>query len=276
MDVELNYDTVALRGTEPIGMLILHVVQVSGLVVDTKSGVCDPFVQVRCAFSDRNLHSRMPSDPTHVRFIPLGSPLPLTVATINHVETLKAVYNSSDLNDISETAKRTKTMKKTVDPLFDEELCFEEVGSLETAAGGSLTIQIFAQLGKRKEQLLGSVVLPVGLGVDHGEPITIPLQSPDLAGDAIAMWSPFSPDEQMVRCAVFRQKFTLEDAIGSRACSFEANMRVTNGILLGSSLLLPVHTVNSVQTWKALQFQQMDVRCSSLCISQHPLATRWP
>jgi hypothetical protein len=28
----------------------------------------------------------------------------------------------------------------------------------------------------------------------------------------------------------FRQKFTLEDDIGSHACSLEANMRVTNGI----------------------------------------------
>jgi hypothetical protein len=36
--------------------------------------------------------------------------------------------------------------------------------------------------------------------------------------------------------ARFRQKFTLEDAIGSHACSLEANTRVTNGIPLGSSL----------------------------------------
>jgi hypothetical protein len=50
---------------------------------------------------------------------------------------------------------------------------------------------------------------------------------------------------------VFRQKFTLEDAIGSHACSLQANMRVTNGIPLGSSLLLPVGTVISVQTLKA-------------------------
>jgi hypothetical protein len=50
---------------------------------------------------------------------------------------------------------------------------------------------------------------------------------------------------------VFRQKFTLEDAIGSHACSLEANMRVTNGIPLGSSILLPVCTVNCVQTLKA-------------------------
>jgi hypothetical protein len=49
---------------------------------------------------------------------------------------------------------------------------------------------------------------------------------------------------------VFRQKFTLEDAIGSHACSLEASRRVTNGIPLGSSLFLPVHTVNCVQTLK--------------------------
>jgi serine/threonine protein kinase len=52
---------------------------------------------------------------------------------------------------------------------------------------------------------------------------------------------------------VFRQKSTLEDAIaiGSHAFSLEANMRVTNGIPLGSSLLLPVDTVNCVAPLKA-------------------------
>jgi alpha-mannosidase II len=50
---------------------------------------------------------------------------------------------------------------------------------------------------------------------------------------------------------VFRQKFTLEVAIGSHACSLEVNMRVTNGIPLGCSLLLPADTVNCVQTLKA-------------------------
>jgi hypothetical protein len=39
---------------------------------------------------------------------------------------------------------------------------------------------------------------------------------------------------------VFRQDFALEDAIGSHACSLEANMRVTNGIPLGSPLPLPL------------------------------------
>jgi mannan endo-1,4-beta-mannosidase len=41
---------------------------------------------------------------------------------------------------------------------------------------------------------------------------------------------------------VFRQDFALEDVIGSHACSLEANMRVTNGIPLGSPLLLPLST----------------------------------
>jgi hypothetical protein len=49
---------------------------------------------------------------------------------------------------------------------------------------------------------------------------------------------------------VFRQEFTLEDAIGSHACSLEANMRVTNAISLGRPFLLPVGTVNCVQTLK--------------------------
>jgi hypothetical protein len=54
---------------------------------------------------------------------------------------------------------------------------------------------------------------------------------------------------------VFRQKFTLEDAIGTHACSLQASRCVTNGIPLGSSLFLPVHTVNCVQTLKELECQ---------------------
>jgi hypothetical protein len=55
---------------------------------------------------------------------------------------------------------------------------------------------------------------------------------------------------QLGTVRVFRQKLTLEDAIGCHACSLEANMRV-NGIPLGCSLLLvPVHTANCVQTLK--------------------------
>jgi hypothetical protein len=57
-----------------------------------------------------------------------------------------------------------------------------------------------------------------------------------------------------VHGARFRQKFTLDDAIGSHACSLEARRRVTNGIPLGCSLLLLAHTVNCVQTLKAVAF----------------------
>jgi hypothetical protein len=49
----------------------------------------------------------------------------------------------------------------------------------------------------------------------------------------------------------FRRNFTLEDAIGAHACSLEASKRVTNGISLGCSLLLPVDTGNDVDTLKA-------------------------
>jgi hypothetical protein len=45
-----------------------------------------------------------------------------------------------------------------------------------------------------------------------------------------SVWGSGITSEGTVR--VFRQKFTLEDAIGSHACSLEANMRVTNGIPL--------------------------------------------
>jgi hypothetical protein len=38
----------------------------------------------------------------------------------------------------------------------------------------------------------------------------------------------------------------------NHACSLEANMRVANGIHLRSSLLLPVCTVNCVQTLKGM------------------------
>jgi hypothetical protein len=53
--------------------------------------------------------------------------------------------------------------------------------------------------------------------------------------------------------ARFRQKFTLEDAIELHAFApLEAFCRrVTNGIPLGCPLLLPVDTVNFVQTLKS-------------------------
>jgi hypothetical protein len=55
----------------------------------------------------------------------------------------------------------------------------------------------------------------------------------------------------LIECTVrvFRQKFTLKDAIELHSfASLEANRRVTNAIPLGRSPLLPVHTVvNCVQ-----------------------------
>jgi hypothetical protein len=62
--------------------------------------------RVRCSFSDRILHSRMPLDPTHVRLKLLhacdqwhsSGVHALTGATINHVETLKVQLGPCDRN----------------------------------------------------------------------------------------------------------------------------------------------------------------------------------
>ena len=48
---------------------------------------------------------------------------------------------------------------------------------------------------------------------------------------------------------IFRQRFALEDVIGSHACWLEASERVTNSMLRVSTFL-PVDTVNCVQTPK--------------------------
>jgi hypothetical protein len=69
----------------------------------------------------------------------------------------------------------------------------------------------------------------------------------------------------------FRQKFTLEDAIGSHACSLEANTCVTNGIPLGSPPLLPVDTVNCVATPKtSSKFSNPDDACGLQNVSRGP------
>jgi hypothetical protein len=49
--------------------------------------------------------------------------------------------------------------------------------------------------------------------------------------------------------SVCRQKITLEDAVGSHACSLEANMRVANSIPLGCQPFTGA-TINCVQTRK--------------------------
>jgi hypothetical protein len=75
-----------------------------------------------------------------------------------------------------------------------------------------------------------------------------------LCKDGAVPIGPWAHTDQLILVGmlrVFRQKVTLEDAIGSHACSLEAKMRVTNGIPLGSTFLFPVGTVNCVQTLKA-------------------------
>jgi hypothetical protein len=47
-------------------------------------------------------------------------------------------------------------------------------------------------------------------------------------------WVPSSGSfSSLVRCAFFRQKFALKDAIGSHACSLAASMHVTNAFFSG-------------------------------------------
>jgi hypothetical protein len=68
------------------------------------------------------------------------------------------------------------------------------------------------------------------------------------------------PHKRVWYGAGFREKLALDDAIGSHACSLEAIICVTNGIPLGCSLLLPVGTVNSVQTLKVFSLYQSAAR----------------
>jgi hypothetical protein len=56
---------------------------------------------------------------------------------------------------------------------------------------------------------------------------------------------------------VFRQKVTLDNAIGPTPAPIEASKRVPNGIPLGCLLLLPVDTVNCVQTLKGYSIESM-------------------
>jgi hypothetical protein len=51
---------------------------------------------------------------------------------------------------------------------------------------------------------------------------------------------------------VFRQEFTLEDAISIHTCLLASSRRVTHSIPLRWPLLVPVHTVNCVPTRKEL------------------------
>ena len=69
-------------------------------------------------------------------------------------------------------------------------------------------------------------------------------------------------DSSLVRCAFFdrnlHSRMPLDPThVHLKPCSLEANMRVTNGIPLGCSLVLPVDTANCVQTLKANGFTRL-------------------
>jgi hypothetical protein len=99
------------------------------------------------------------------------------------------------------------------------------------------------------------IPIPIPIHTPNSAKVVIPgtAQSLDMVPDAVGVWMAHCHVNHRIHAGtvrVFRQKFTLKDAIGSHACSLEANTRVTNGIPLGSSLLLPVVAVHSVQTRK--------------------------
>jgi hypothetical protein len=81
---------------------------------------------------------------------------------------------------------------------------------------------------------------------------------------------------QLGTVRVFRQKVILDDAIGSHACSLEANMRLTNGIPLGSPFLLPVGTVNCVQTLKVCLIRLKTNRIGTVRVFDRNLHLRMP
>jgi hypothetical protein len=61
---------------------------------------------------------------------------------------------------------------------------------------------------------------------------------------------PPTDDCYKVHRSVLGWDFTLEDAVGSHACSLESRMRVVNGIALGRPLLCLFDNVNSVTPLK--------------------------
>jgi hypothetical protein len=55
----------------------------------------------------------------------------------------------------------------------------------------------------------------------------------------------------MCTMLVFDQKFALEAAIGSHACSLKVSMRMANTLHLGGGALLTIAIINSTETLKA-------------------------
>jgi hypothetical protein len=101
-----------------------------------------------------------------------------------------------------------------------------------------------------KERLAGDFA---GLPPDNGDSSTAYEDSADGDDDPFDQTWTDAKRRSKEYGAHFRHKSTLDDVIGCHACSLEASMHVANGIPLGCSLLLPVGTVNCVQTLKARQ-----------------------
>jgi hypothetical protein len=95
-----------------------------GMVADELNDADEPNPKpARCAFSDINVHSRMPLDPTHVSLeanmrvtngIPLWSPLLLPIVIINYAETLKVrmTLKEKAAADAAEQARLEKRAEK--------------------------------------------------------------------------------------------------------------------------------------------------------------------
>jgi hypothetical protein len=76
----------------------------------------------------------------------------------------------------------------------------------------------------------------------------IPVISKDAEGNEVIEKK--LPPSHAGTVRVFQQEVTLEDAVGSYACSLEGIRRVTNGIPLGGALSCRFTLVNCVETLK--------------------------
>ena len=204
--VQVIYETGGLRGTQPIGQLILHVVEASNLVYDDKNGtnLCDPYVIAR---------------------VDMGSLAPMS-------DSKKA---GGDLEE------RTKTMKKTTNPKFDEELTFDEVGSIERIADRYITIEVRSG-SKKKMVLIGRTKIPVGLALDLGEDgdegLELGLQDP-LSFEECIPWTPFSHNQLLAlqfQQLDDMQRFSIVRSIASQVPFAEAMQLVQQ--FVGSSRIV--------------------------------------
>jgi hypothetical protein len=73
---------------------------------------------------------------------------------------------------------------------------------------------------------------------------------------------------------VFRRKIPLEDAIGSQAGTLETSMSVTQWYSSWVVILLPVDSVNSVQTLKAMVKNETIRNAVDVVGSHYPIQVR--